>query len=94
MPDTLPDAEDTRWRMRAIADELSLAGLATCLHESRTSIDVTATLTAVGQRETEITVDEDAYIEMRFWHRADATPAQVAHLITSALTAITAARQT
>lgn len=79
--------------MRAIADELSLAGLATRLHESRASIDVTATHTAAGQREAEVTVDEDAYTELRFWHQAGATPAQIAHLIIATLTAITAAQR-
>ena len=66
MPDPTPGAgaEDTLWRMRAIADELSLAGLATCVHESRASVDVTATLTATGQREAEVIVDEDAYVEI------------------------------
>ena len=93
MPDRVPvpDAEDTVWRMRAIAGELALAGLATSLHESRASIDVTATFTAGGQREAEVIVDEDAYVEMRFWHDPQATPAQIAALITSALTAIATA---
>lgn len=94
MPDMCaPDAEDTLWRMRAIADELSLAGLATRLHESRASIDVTATIHPGGHREIEAIVDEDAYIELRFWHGTDATPAQVAAMITSAVTAITTAQR-
>jgi hypothetical protein len=79
--------------MRAIADELSLAGLATRLHESRASVDVTATLTGSGRREAEVIVDEDAYVEMRFWHDPQATPAQVAALITSALAAVTGGRR-
>lgn len=87
--DRAPTAEEKLWRMRAIACELSLAGLDTHIHEAFTSIDVTATFRASGQRETEAIVDDDGYVELRFWTDPEATPADVSALITQAVTAVT-----
>lgn len=85
-----PTAEEKLWRMRAIACELSLAGLDTHIHEAFTSIDVTATCRASGRRETEAIVDDDGYVELRFWTDPAAAPAHVSALITQALTTVAA----
>jgi hypothetical protein len=93
MPDPTPiDAAHTIKRMRAIAAELTAAGLQTRLYQSPGSVDVTATRPQ-GNRGMEAVVDEDNYVELRYWHPADATPAQIAAVITRALDAITAAQR-
>ena len=73
----------------AIADELSLAGLATHLHRTRGVLDLTATMRQPGRRETDVVLDEDGYTELRYWADPDASPAEVAYAITSALAAVT-----
>lgn len=80
---------DTLARMQAVAAELSAAGLETRLHEGRDSIDVTGTAKAEpGGREIEAIVDEDNYVELRYWSNPGATPAQVANVITRAIAVI------
>lgn len=86
MTDTATATAD---RMRAIAAELTTAGLHTDLHETRASVDITATAHRPGCREIEAIVDEDGYVELRYWTRPDATPAQVSGAITRAIYAIT-----
>lgn len=90
MPDTPPaQDENTLTRMRAVAAELSAAGLDTRLHEGRDSVDVTGTAKAEpGGREIEAIVDEDNYVELRYWNSPGATPAQVANVITRAIAVI------
>jgi hypothetical protein len=90
MPGTVT-AEQIAQRMRDIAAQLSAAGLDTRLHESRASIDVTASTRGPVRDAVEVCVDEDGYTELRYWHPADATPAQVCDVITRAIATITAA---
>ena len=80
--------QETARRMRAIAAELAAAGLTTHLHESAEYVDVTATLSPPGQREVEAIVDDDGYVELRFWHAAADSPGQVSALISNAMTVI------
>jgi hypothetical protein len=41
----------------------------------------------------EAVVDEDNYVELRYWHPADANPAQIVAVITQAMDTITAAEE-
>ncbi len=77
-------------RLRVIAAELSAAGLAIHLHPTRAGLDLTATPDEPGRRETEIIVDDDGYIELRYWADPEATPVQVAGTIIRALAAVAA----
>jgi hypothetical protein len=93
MPDPTPIATaQTIKRMRAIAAELTAAGLQTRLYQSPSSVDVTATRPQGHHRAMEAVVDEDNYVELRYWHPADATPAQIVAVITRAMDTITAAQ--
>ena len=92
MDDDLTCAEKAARRMRAIAAELAAAGLNTQLYDSRGGIDVTATASPPGQREIEVVVDEDDYCELRFWTPPGTQPAEVAAVITRAITAVTGLR--
>jgi hypothetical protein len=85
-------AAHTVKRMRAIAAELAAAGLRTRLYQSPGSVDVTA-IRPQGRRGMEAVVDEDNYVELRYWHPAGATPAQIAAVITRAMDTITAAQE-
>jgi hypothetical protein len=93
MSDTPFADEDAMARMRAIAAELSAAGLDAHLHEGRDSIDITAISKPVsGGREIEAVVDDDGYVELRYWNQPDATPAQVRAVIVRVLDVITSDR--
>ena len=85
--------QDTARRMGAIATGLVATGLAAAVHDTRGVLDVTATLDRPGKA-TEVIVDEDGYVEIRYWNEPDATPGQVTAVITGALAAIAAAQRT
>jgi hypothetical protein len=87
--DGTDDAEGIVSRMRAVADELTAAGLAVSLSQSRAVVEVSASLHLEGRREIEATVDEDGYTELRFWQKPNATPAQIGATISRALDAVT-----
>jgi len=90
MPDTVTsDADETVARMRAIASELSAAGFDARLHETRASIDLTATHRAPGRRDIEAVIDEDGYVELRFWAGPADLPVQVAAAIARLVLAVT-----
>jgi len=80
-------------RMSAIATGLAGAGLAAAVHDTRGVLDVTATWDQPGAKATEVLVDEDGYVEIRYWNHPDATPEQVTAVITGALAAIAAAHR-
>ena len=88
---SVPGSQCAR-RMSAISTGLAGAGLAAVVHDTRGVLDVTATLDRPGKA-TEVIVDEDGYVEIRYWNNPDATPEQVTAVITSALAAITAAHR-
>jgi hypothetical protein len=67
---------ETARRMRAIAAGLADAGLDVCLNETRGVLDVTATLDRPGAKASEVIVDEDDYIELRYWSQPGATPSR------------------
>jgi hypothetical protein len=85
--------QDTARRMGAIATGLVAAGLAAAVHDTRGVLDITATLDRPGGKATEVIVDDDGYVEIRYWNDPDATPGQVTAVITGALAAIATAQR-
>jgi hypothetical protein len=76
--------------MRAVAAQLSAAGLASVVHETSAGLELTATSHGPGRREIEVVVDEDGYAELRWWAALGATPADVAAVISRAIASVTA----
>jgi hypothetical protein len=89
---TGPGGETAR-RMRGIAAGLSDAGLDVCLNETRGVLDVTATLDRPGAKVSEVVVDQDGYVELRYWNQRSATPEQITLVVVRALAAIAAAQR-
>jgi hypothetical protein len=83
----------TERRMRAIIAGLTDAGLAACLNETCGAVDITATLDQPGGVPSEVIVDEDGYVEVRYWNQPGATPEQITAVIVRALAAINAAQR-
>jgi hypothetical protein len=89
-PDPEPDDSDSQARedwIRDIDAALSAAGLTTQLNQTAGGLDVTATIHLPGRKPAGIVVDEDVYVELRWWSDPAATPQHVTAAITSALTA-------
>jgi hypothetical protein len=76
-------------RMRAIEAELAANGLTTHLTDARAGLDLSAVLSPSGTREAEIWVDEDGYVEVRYWSPPGASAAQITATALRALKAIT-----
>ena len=87
-----PSGETAR-RMRAITAGLTDAGLTACLNETRGVLDVTAALDRPGGKASEVLVDEDGYVELRYWNQPGSTPEQITLVIVRALAAIAAAQR-
>jgi len=85
---------DTAARMHAVASALTAAGLTAQVHITRGVPDVTATWERASGKAAEMIVDDDGYVEVRYWNHPWATPAQVAAVIVRALAAITATQRT
>jgi hypothetical protein len=83
------DAGDTAQRMRAITVGLNAAGLDAHLYETRGVLDITATWHQPGGKDIHAIIDEDHYVEIRYWNDPAATPAQVAAVISRVLTVLT-----
>jgi hypothetical protein len=81
--------EQTERRMRAVAAELTAAGLEAGVYETRGVVDVRGTLRRDGCEPVEITYDADGYVQVTYWHAPGATPAQVAATINGVLAVIT-----
>ncbi len=79
--------------LRDIAGKLSAARFDTRLHTTRAGSDLTVTLHHPGRREMEALIDDDGYIELRYWANPAATPAQVAHTIVRAFTIVAQAHK-
>jgi hypothetical protein len=82
-----------RW-MRAIAAGLDAGGLVAQVNQTRGVLDITATLDRPGSKPAEVVVDEDGYVELRYWNCPGATPEQVTTVILRALATIAAAQRT
>ena len=79
---------DPAGRMRQIAEGLRAAGLDVRLQQTRAGWDLAAVLAQPGNRESEAVLDDDGYVELRYWNPPGATPAQIAEVITRALAAV------
>jgi hypothetical protein len=87
-----PDQEDpdeVMQRMLILTGLLTAAGLTAALNVTRETPDITAWLSQPGGREITILIDDDGYIELRFWARPGTTPSQVTTTLTRAISAIT-----
>jgi hypothetical protein len=84
---------ETELRMRVIAAGLGAGGLVAEVNQTRGVLDVTATLERPGSKPAEVVVDEDGYVELRYWNRPGATPEQVTAVILRALATIAVAQR-
>jgi hypothetical protein len=73
--------------MRAIASELTDAGIAADVRETFAWLDVTATARPTTPREPEANLDADGYAEIRWWNDPTAPPADVAARMSRVLAA-------
>lgn len=78
-------------RMRAIEAVFAANGLTTHLTDARAGLDLSAVLSPSGRREAEIWVDENGYVEVRYWSPEGTTAEQVAMTALRALFAVTGA---
>jgi hypothetical protein len=79
-------------RMRATAAGLTAAGLNTRVCETNGVLDITATVSHDGSKDTQVIVDEDDYVQVSYWNPAAATPAEIVATIVRVLATIITAR--
>jgi hypothetical protein len=84
-------AQEVTARMRAIESVFASNGLTTHLTDARAGLDLSAVLSPSGKREAEIWVDENGYVEVRYWSPQGSTAEQIATVALRALHAITGA---
>jgi hypothetical protein len=92
MSPRVPGPDTAAW-MQAVAAGLTAAGLAANVNETRGVLDITATLQRPGSKASQVIVDEDGYVELRYWNQPGATPEQVTTVIVRPLAAISAAQR-
>ena len=63
---------DTAVRMQSVAAALTAAGLTAQVHLTRGVLDVTATWERADGKAAEVIVDDDGYVEVRYWNRPGA----------------------
>jgi hypothetical protein len=68
---------------------LTAAGLTATLSVTREVPDITARLSPPGGRDMTIIIDDDGYIELRFWVSPGTTPSQITTTLTQAISVIT-----
>jgi hypothetical protein len=68
---------------------LTAAGLIAALNVTREVPDITARLPQPGGRDITIVIDDDGYIELRFWASPGITPSQVTTTLSRAIGVIT-----
>lgn len=85
------EAQQVTARMRAIESVFASNGLTTHLTDARAGLDLSAVLSPSGKREAEIWVDENGYVEIRYWSPEGSTAEQVATVALRALLAVTGA---
>jgi hypothetical protein len=92
VPPANPDQEDpdeVMQRMLILTGLLTAAGLTAALNVTRETPDITARLPQPGGRDITIIIDDDGYIELRFWASPGTTPSQTTTTLTRAISAIT-----
>jgi hypothetical protein len=74
--------------IRGIDAALGAAGLAPQLNQTAAGLDVTAAIHHPGRKPAEVVIDEDGYLEIRWWSDPGVAPQQVVAAISRALTAL------
>jgi hypothetical protein len=74
--DAMTDPETSR-HMRAITTGLQ-AALTAYLHDTNGVLDISATVRRPGNKDTHVIVDDDLYVEIRYWNRPWTPPERVA----------------
>jgi len=85
------EAQEVTARMRAIESMFASKGLTTHLTDARAGLDLSAVLSPSGKREAEIWVDENGYVELRYWSPEGSSAEQIATVALRALLAVTGA---
>ena len=83
------DPDEVVQRMLILTGLLTAAGLTAALNVTRETPDITARLPQPGGRDITIIIDDDGYIELRFWARPGTTPSQITTTLTRAISVIT-----
>jgi hypothetical protein len=85
-----PDPDACLQRMLIITGLLTAAGLTACLNVTRDIPDVTAWLPQPGGRDIKIIIDDDGYVELRFWVSPGTSPERVTTIVTGAIATLAA----
>jgi len=83
------DPDEVLQRMLILTGLLTAAGLTATLNVTREVPDITARLSQPGGRDITIIIDDDGYIELRFWASPGTTPSQITTTLTRAISVIT-----
>ena len=83
------DPDEVLQRMLILTGLLTAAGLTAALNVTRETPDITAHLPQPGGRDVTVIIDDDGYIELRFWARPGTTPSQITTTLTRAISVIT-----
>ena len=75
--------------MLVITGLLTAAGLTACLNVTQDIPDITARLSSPGGRDIRVIIDDDGYIELRFWADPGTSPSRITTTVTRAISAIT-----
>ena len=87
-----PDQEDpdeVTQRMLILTGLLTAAGLIAALNVTRETPDIAARLPQPGGRDVTVVIDDDGYIELRFWASPGSTPSQITTTLTRAISVVT-----
>ena len=76
-------------RMLILTGLLTAAGLTAALNVTRETPDITARLPQPGGRDITVIIDDDGYIELRFWASPASTPSQITSTLTRAISVVT-----
>jgi hypothetical protein len=83
------DQDEVVRRMLILTGLLTAAGLTAALNVTRGTPDITARVPQPGGRDITVIIDDDGYIELRFWASPGATPSQITTTLTRAISVIT-----
>jgi hypothetical protein len=82
------DPDEVMRRMLILTGLLTAAGLTAALNVTRETPDITARLPQPGGRDITVIIDDDGYIELRFWVSPGTTPSQITTTLTGAIRVI------